>query len=168
MEYDEQMINSIKERMVKAGKTVAVAESVTAGHLQAALSAAVEASTFFQGGITAYNLGQKCRHLGVEPIAADECDCVSEEVARQMARGVNRLFLSDYGLAITGYATPMPEKGLNDTFAFFAIAKGDEILLSKRITTTEERVEGQMDYCNTVLQSFEKLLMESENMPKAV
>ena len=62
----------------------------------------------------------------------------------------------------------MPEKGLNDTFAFFAIAKGDEVLLSKRITTTEERVEGQMDYCNTVLQSFEKLLMESENMPKAV
>lgn len=167
MLYDVQMINNIKNIMSDAGLTVAVAESVTAGHLQAALSSATEAATIFQGGLTAYNLGQKCRHLGVEPIAADESDCVSEEVAQQMARGVNRLFLSDYGLAITGYATPMPEKGLNDTFAYFAIAKGDEILQSKRITTLQERVEGQIDYCNQVLQAFEKILLRRKGMSKA-
>ena len=55
MLYDEEVINQIKEWLTAHKQTIAVAESVTAGHLQAALSSAVEASKFFQGGITAYN-----------------------------------------------------------------------------------------------------------------
>jgi nicotinamide mononucleotide (NMN) deamidase PncC len=34
-----------------------------------------------------------------------------------MATQVNHLFISDYGIAITGYATKMPEKGVNNLFA---------------------------------------------------
>src|SRR5947209_1288485 len=122
MLYDEKLINNIKDILDKNKLTLSVAESVTAGHLQAAFSSAVDASKFFQGGITAYNAGQKTRHLDIEPIAGLENDCVTEQVACEMALKVNKLFISDYGIAITGYATKMPEKGLNDLFAFFAIA----------------------------------------------
>lgn len=73
--FDE--INTIKDRLLCLRQTVAVGESVTSGHLQAALSLGENARQYYQGGLTAYNLGQKARHLLVEPIQALECNCVS-------------------------------------------------------------------------------------------
>lgn len=163
MLYEEDVINSIKDILEKQQQTISVAESVTAGHLQAALSSAVEASEFFQGGITAYNLGQKCRHLHVDPIRADTTDCVDERVARTMALSVANLFISDYGVAITGYASKMPEKGLNDLYAYFAIAFQGQVILCERITTKGERVEAQVDYTRQVLR---KLLHRLQNSGK--
>ena len=154
MLYDADVINTIKDILNQHKQTVSVAESVTAGHLQAALSSAVEASLFFQGGITAYNLGQKCRHLHVDPIQAESSNCVDERVARTMALNVATLFLSDYSLAITGYASKMPEKGLNDLYAYFALAFQGQVVLSGRLTTQGERVEAQVDYTCQVLQHF--------------
>jgi nicotinamide mononucleotide (NMN) deamidase PncC len=79
--YDLKEINVIKDYMLRSNQTVSVAESVTSGHIQAALSRAEFAMKFFQGGITAYNLGQKYRHLQVEPIHAQFTNFVSERVA---------------------------------------------------------------------------------------
>ncbi len=88
--YDEQVIQSIKKILLQRRQTIAVAESVTAGHLQVALASAENASQFFQGGITAYNLGQKSRHLKIEPIHAEGCNCVSDKIAIEMAYGVTQ------------------------------------------------------------------------------
>jgi nicotinamide-nucleotide amidase len=159
MRYNLELINSIKEILVKNQQTLAVAESVTAGHIQAAFSAATDASFFFQGGITAYNAGQKTRHLGVEPIHAMKDDCVSQEVAGQMAITVNDLFLSYYGIAITGYATAVPEKDVMELSAFFSIAAGDKIILSRKIESAlTNSIEVQIDYTNQVLESFHNML----------
>ena len=68
--------------------TLAVAESMTGGRLQALVTAESGASAFFLGGITAYTLVQKTRHLGVDAVQAAAVDGVSAEVARAMARGV--------------------------------------------------------------------------------
>ncbi len=158
MLYDEKLINNIKDRLTQNKQTISVAESVTAGHLQAALSSAIEASRFFQGGITAYNLGQKSRHLDVDPIHAEENDCVADKVARQMALSVATMFTSHYSIAITGYAAKMPEKGLNDLFAWFAIALEGRIILCEKITTEKERVDAQVDYTWQVLRKLGELL----------
>jgi PncC family amidohydrolase len=160
MLYDENVVNTIKDILSQRKQTIAVAESVTAGHLQAALSSAIEASQFFQGGITAYNLGQKCRHLQVDPITAEGCDCVSEEVARTMALHVNTLFTSHYSIAITGYAAKMPEKGMNELFAWYAIAFNNRLICSERLSTGKERVEAQVDYTKQVLQKFLETLQK--------
>ena len=48
--YDEQVIQSIMKILLQRRQTIAVAESVTAGHLQVALASAENASQFFQGG----------------------------------------------------------------------------------------------------------------------
>ncbi|RME71605.1 MAG: hypothetical protein D6781_03935 [Verrucomicrobia bacterium] len=69
--------------------TVAVAESLTCGQLQAAIGAVSGVSAFFLGGITAYAVEQKVRHLGVDPAEALPCQGVSPAVARQMAGGVS-------------------------------------------------------------------------------
>src|SRR5688500_10162567 len=118
-EYDP-LLNHIKTILLEKKQTVAVAESVTAGHLQVMLSLAENAQEFFQGGITTYNLGQKSRHLHVDPIHAISCNCVSERVAAQMANHVASLFMSDWGIAITGYASPVPEKNIQQLFACYA------------------------------------------------
>lgn len=102
--------------------TLAVAESMTCGRVQAAVGAVSGASGFFLGGMTAYTLDQKVRHLGVNRAAAKRVNCVAAEVAEQMARGACRLFGSDLGVATTGYAEPAPAAGVTDPFAWWAVA----------------------------------------------
>ncbi|MBS0664124.1 MAG: CinA family protein [Verrucomicrobia bacterium] len=102
--------------------TLAVAESLTCGHVQARVGAISGASDFLLGGITAYTLDEKVRHLGVNRAAARRVDCVSARVAREMALGACRLFGSDLGLATTGYAEPSPAKGVKAPFAWWALA----------------------------------------------
>ena len=83
---------------------ISVAESLTCGHLQSLIGSAGGASSYFVGGITAYNIDQKVALLGVERAHAAAVNCVSGEVAMQMVQGVCRLFGTDVGLATTGYA----------------------------------------------------------------
>lgn len=159
MSYNLEVINSIKDYLIEKKQSVSVAESVTSGHLQAALSTATDASGFFQGGITAYNAGQKTRHLNVEPIYAMEENCVSESVACQMATAANKLFLSYYGIGITGYATIMPQSDVNELFAYFAIAKNGETVVTKKISSSKkDSLEAQVDFTNQVLVEFQGLL----------
>jgi nicotinamide-nucleotide amidase len=102
--------------------TLAVAESLTCGRVQARIGAISGASEFFLGGITAYSLDQKVRHLGVDRAAAEPVNAVSEELAEQMARGVCALFGAQVGLATTGYAEPSPEWKIPCPRAWWAIA----------------------------------------------
>jgi nicotinamide-nucleotide amidase len=111
--------------------TLAVAESLTAGHVQARIAAIPGASEFFLGGITAYSLAQKVRHLGVDRAAAMAVNCVSAAVAEQMACGALTLFGSDLAVATTGYAEPAPDRGVTAPLAWWALAwrkKGGKIL----------------------------------------
>lgn len=103
--------------------TLAAAESLTCGRVQARVGEVSGASNFFRGGITAYTLEQKVRHLGVGRAAARRVNCVSVEVARQMAVGVCRLFETDVGVATTGYAEPSAADGVAVPFAWWAIAR---------------------------------------------
>lgn len=102
--------------------TLAVAESLTGGNVQAAVTAESGASAFFLGGITAYTLEQKVRHLGVDRARASAVNCVSAGVATEMARGVCGLFGSDWGAATTGYAEASPADGVTVPHAYWALA----------------------------------------------
>jgi nicotinamide-nucleotide amidase len=102
--------------------TLAAAESLTGGRIQAALTAVSGASGYFTGGVTAYTLGQKVKLLGVDRAAAKKCDCVSAEVAAQMARGAATLFGSALAVSTTGYAEPAPDKNVDAPCAYWAIA----------------------------------------------
>lgn len=155
----ENNANTIRALLKERHETLAVAESVTAGYVQAILSTADEATFFLQGGITAYNLGQKCKHLQVDPIEAMQSNCVSAKVALQMSIGVQRLFMSDYGIAITGYAAPLPEKHIFSLFAYVAVSHRGEVLTIEKITSGKEAAPAvQVDYAEQVLRIFEQCL----------
>lgn len=157
--FDEKVIEAVKEQLLKNNQTIAVAESVTAGYLQAALASAERASFVFQGGITAYNLGQKSRHLNVEPIHAERCNCVSEIVAIQMALGVSKMFSSSWGIAITGYAAPVPECSVDEPFAFYAITFLDKVIAVKKVSAQkDDPIKVQLLYVNRILDDFYQLM----------
>ncbi|UYQ94607.1 nicotinamide-nucleotide amidohydrolase family protein [Chitinophaga horti] len=149
----------IAQQLAQSSHSLAVAESVTSGHIQSLLSLEKNATQFFQGGITAYNLGQKTLHLGVEPIEANNTNCVSGKVAEQMSLGVARMFLSDYGLAITGYATPVPEQQVYNLFAYVAISFQGKIVLSEKIIPKEEEMEAvQREFASKALELLAQCL----------
>lgn len=120
-------MSELKELMLRDPRlTLAVAESLTSGHVQARIGSIPGASNFFLGGLTAYTLEQKVRHLGVDRAAAVAVDCVSAQVAEQMARGVAILFGADLGLATTGYAEPAPAQDVAVPYAWWALAHHTE------------------------------------------
>jgi PncC family amidohydrolase len=136
-----------------------VAESVTSGHIQAAFSLAENASLFFQGGITVYNLGQKSRHLKVDPIHATACNSVSSTVAEEMAINALALFSSDWSVAITGYAAPVPELKIDKLFAFYAIAFRNKVVASKKIQSADEGIfQVQLNFTDSVLKALNAVL----------
>jgi nicotinamide-nucleotide amidase len=103
--------------------TLAVAESMTSGRLQAAIGAIPGASDYFLGGMTAYTLAEKVWHLGVDVAEAERTDSVSAAVAAAMATGVCRMFRSDLAIATTGYAEPNPGRGFAQPGAYWAVAR---------------------------------------------
>lgn len=157
--FNQDHINDIRNYILSKKETIAIAESVTSGLLQTAFALAPDASKFYQGGITAYNLGQKYKHLGVEPIHAENCDCVSKKVAGQMANNVCDLFKSDWGIGVTGYAVPVPESW-QKLYAFYAIAHHHKIILNGMVAAKkQESSQAQLLYVNAVLKEFRQYLL---------
>jgi nicotinamide-nucleotide amidase len=164
MLYKEDNIKRIREFMIAKHHTIAVAESVTSGHLQAALSTAEDATLFYQGGITTYNIHQKYVQLHIDPTHAISCNCVSTQVAEEMAENVCRLFGSDWGISITGYATPVPSDPAMPLYALASIAfRGKSIKTDVLIAETTDPVEVQIDYVNKLLENSVMLFLEQEH-----
>jgi nicotinamide-nucleotide amidase len=131
-------MSDLKALMLQAPRlTLAVAESLTCGRLQARIGAISGASEFFLGGITAYSLDQKVRHLDIDRAEADAVNSVSGRVAEQMARGACMLFGSDVGVSTTGYAEASPQWNVDAPFAWWALARrnptGGFSVLSARV-----------------------------------
>lgn len=156
-----EIVQLIGNILIEKQQTIAVAESVTSGHIQVALSTAADAAKFYQGGITVYNLGQKSRHLHVEPIHAMACNCVSEQVAYEMALEICKLFNSDWGMAITGYASKVPESN-NELYAYYAITYAGNILQSGKLEAPEGKPpEIQQFYTAELLKNLERILKKN-------
>jgi nicotinamide-nucleotide amidase len=87
-------------------KTLAVAESCTAGALGSLVTAVSGSSDYFRGGIIAYANDVKISQLDVPRDIIETNGAVSEECAKAMAAGCRQRFGSDYALSITGIAGP--------------------------------------------------------------
>jgi nicotinamide-nucleotide amidase len=104
---DSDTLESVVGQLLRAqGKTLAVAESCTGGHIADRITDVSGASAYFQGGIVAYSNTVKVVLLGVDPEILAREGAVSEAVAVQMAQGVRRHLQADLGLATTGIAGP--------------------------------------------------------------
>jgi len=92
--------------MEMQGQTLAVAESCTGGLIGERLTAVVNSSRSFAGGVIVYSNEQKTRLCGVPADVLEKHGAVSEEVARALAEGVRERCGSSLGLSVTGIAGP--------------------------------------------------------------
>ena len=89
-----------------SGFTLAVAESCTGGLIAERLTNVPGSSKYFVEGLVTYSNESKQRLLGVDKKLIREFGAVSQQVARDMARGVRHRAKTDFGLAVTGIAGP--------------------------------------------------------------
>ncbi len=118
-----------------AGRTLALAESCTGGHIANRITNIPGASAVFLGGLVTYSNAAKESFLGVkrETIAAH--GAVSAETAREMADGARANTGADFALAVTGIAGPSggsPEKPVGTVFIALARPAGPTLVKEMR------------------------------------
>lgn len=89
-----------------SGRTIATAESCTAGMVAARLTDRAGSSDYVAGGVVSYSNAAKSDLLGVDPDLIAAHGAVSEPVAEAMAAGALARFGADTAVAITGIAGP--------------------------------------------------------------
>ena len=147
---DSRLIKQICDR---EQLLLAVAESVSVGHLQSLLAATPGASTFFRGGATTYSIHEKTRLLKVDPGHAASVNCVSQRVTAEMARGVTELFKVQIGVATTGYAESITgsDAAVLQPYAYYAIWDCEDRSSGMIQGGERDRVACQAFYAETAL-----------------
>jgi len=149
--FDKDALRAISRYFLKTQETIAVAESVTGGFLQAAICSAENASVFFHGGTTAYNAMQKFKHFHVDPVKAMECNCVSEKIAAQMALATIHSFSVDWAIAVTGYASNIPGSIENLYCCYAIVYKGKLLVNQTYLTDKVNPTEAKLDYVQEII-----------------
>ncbi len=117
---DDTMESAVGVLLEAKGLHLAVAESMTGGLVASRLVDVPGSSTWFKGGVVAYDSEVKFDLLGVRrgPV-------VSEEAAVQMALGVRERLGADVGLSVTGVAGPAEQDGQPVGTVWLGFAFGD-------------------------------------------
>jgi nicotinamide-nucleotide amidase len=125
--FDNEQLERVLGRLLKErGFTLATAESCTGGTIAQMITSVPGSSEYYLGSVVAYANEIKETILGVRQESLLEYGAVSEEVVRQMAEGVRRVYGADYSIATSGIAGPdggTPDKPVGTTW--IAVASGD-------------------------------------------
>jgi nicotinamide-nucleotide amidase len=115
----QHLIIQIHKRLIKNRKTVAVAESCTAGLLSTLLTQPSGSSQYFTLGVVTYSNKAKEIILKVPHSVIVKNGAVSKIVATTMAQSIRKIAKTDFGLSITGIAGPAggtPNKPVGTVF----------------------------------------------------
>jgi len=96
----------VGQRLRARGESVSVAESCTGGMLAERITSIAGSSDYFVGGFLTYTDRMKTALVGVGEELLREHSAVSEEAAREMARGARERTGSTWALSVTGVAGP--------------------------------------------------------------
>lgn len=103
---EQTLAQVVGEELARQGKTVALAESCTAGLLAKLLTDIPGASAYFTHGWITYSDEAKTKELGVPALLIEQYGAVSEQVAESMAQGAREKACTDFAIGITGIAGP--------------------------------------------------------------
>ncbi len=94
------------ERLKAAGAWLVTAESCTGGGVAQAVTSVPGSSAWFERGFVTYSNAAKEEMLGVRRATLERHGAVSEETAREMARGALQRSRGTIAVAVTGVAGP--------------------------------------------------------------
>jgi nicotinamide-nucleotide amidase len=96
----------LAEMFLKTSSKLVTAESCTGGGLAEILTRIPGSSAWFERGFVTYSNESKHEMLSVSLDTLEQFGAVSEETAREMAKGAVENSKADFGVAITGIAGP--------------------------------------------------------------
>jgi nicotinamide-nucleotide amidase len=108
---DEGPEYAVARRLQALGWSLAIAESVSGGHLGARLVGVPGASAWFRGGVLVYTEESKVTLAGVDPDVLARSGPVSEETAGALAAGIRARLDAEVGLGVVGVAGPTTQGG---------------------------------------------------------
>jgi nicotinamide-nucleotide amidase len=159
--FNNETMAEVIGRMLKLnGKTLAVAESCTGGYISHLITSVPGCSAFYNGSVTAYSNLIKENILGVNPETIFDFGAVSEQVAKEMAVGVRKVFNSDFALATTGIAGPdggTEEKPVGTVW--IAVASENDVIALKFIFG-DNRERNISRSSQTALQILRRLILK--------
>ena len=126
---DDTLEEVVGRLLLKAGATVAIAESCTGGLVASRMTDVPGSSDYMMEGMVTYSNAAKTARLEVPETTIDRHGAVSAETAAAMARGVRRTSGATYGLSTTGVAGPgggTPEKPVGLVYLGLATPDGVE------------------------------------------
>ncbi|CEX22107.1 damage inducible protein CinA [Streptococcus pneumoniae] len=130
--YGEEtsLASIVVEELKRQGKTIAAAESLTAGLFQATVANFSGVSSIFKGGFVTYSLEEKSRMLDIPAKNLEEHGVVSEFTAQKMAEQARSKTQSDFGISLTGVAGPDSLEGhpVGTVFIGLAQEQGTEVI----------------------------------------
>lgn len=105
--YDDISLEEvIGKLLLKAGQTLATAESCTGGYIAHLITSIAGSSNYFEGSIISYSNQVKSKILDVPKDVLEEKGAVSQEVVEAMATGARQELKTDFALATSGIAGP--------------------------------------------------------------
>lgn len=107
---DDTLESVVGAMLLDHDKTIAIAESFTAGILSSRLARVPGISKSLKAGYVTYSNEAKSRDLGIDRDVIEQHGAVSEQTARAMAEGARETAGADIGLATTGEAGPEPSE----------------------------------------------------------
>jgi len=102
----DELARRIGARLKDAHAMLVTAESCTGGWAAQVVTSIAGSSAWFDRGFVTYSDAAKQELLGVRAETLERHGAVSEETAREMARGALERSRADVALAITGIAGP--------------------------------------------------------------
>ena len=96
----------VHDLLIESSFTLSVAESCSSGLIASELTSIAGSSSYFRGGIIAYNDEIKVNILGINNDTIIKESSVSTIVAELMAKNVAKKFKTDFAISTTGYASP--------------------------------------------------------------
>lgn len=102
----------VSKMLIEKSLTISTAESCTGGLVSATLINYPGISSVFMEGCVTYSNESKINRLGVNPNTLEVYGAVSEETAREMAKGIAKNFNTNVAISTTGIAGP--EGGTSD------------------------------------------------------
>lgn len=128
----DSMENALVMHLRERGMTLACAESCTGGLIAKRITDLAGCSDVFLGGCVTYANEAKEKLIGVNHETLEAFGAVSEQTAREMARGVRLALGADVGIATTGIAGPgggTPEKPVGTVYIAVSTEEGEKVKL---------------------------------------
>ena len=157
LDDESSLEKTIGDLLIKNGKTICTAESLTGGKIAATLVSIAGSSAYYKGSFVTYSAETKINLLGVLPETIQKNTVVSKEVALEMALNAKEIFKTNYAIAVTGNAGPTTDHNDKSVGLVFIALVSDEKAIVEEFNFGEPR---EKVINRTVSKSFQILRKE--------